>query len=145
MSLSRGNRGTIKLNNISVYSYEDAQITPHFSQRKVTLSLEPHLKSIIKVENKSLYCSASFNDTEVTLLSVNPGKTFIYFDGILQINDNRALVLIIVTINERGGITYDENLYVFSTNTSFNIIPTTVQKEFQTYSSINGFSNHTIC
>ena len=137
MALSRGVRGTIKLNNISVYTYEKAQITPPFTKRKSSLSLGSILKLILSV-NKSIYCSASFKDTEITLESLKPGKAYMYFEGILEKNDNKALALIIINIDERGSITFDENINVFSTNPTFNKVPSTIQKQYQTYSSIDG-------
>ncbi len=138
MSLPKGLRGYISLNNISVYSYENAQVITPFTQKEIKISLESYLKLIIKVENKSKYCEISFsNDNLVaTFKSLKPGKTYIYFNGILKSNDNKALVLVIVTIDERGYISYDENLYIFSDDSSLNTIPSTIQKEYNTYSSL---------
>ena len=141
MSLSRGVRGTIKLNNISVYTYEKAQISPPFTKRKRSLSLGSILKLILSV-NKSIYCSATFKDTEITIESLKPGKTYMYFEGILEKNDNKALVLIIMNVDERGNITFDENINVFSTNPAFNKVPSTIQKQYQTYSSIDGIDTN---
>ena len=141
MSLSRGVRGTIKLNNISVYTYEKAQISPPFTKRKRSLSLNSILKLILSV-NKSIYCSATFKDTEITIESLKPGKTYMYFEGILEKNDNKALVLIIMNVDERGSITFDENINIFSTNPAFNKVPSTIQKQYQTYSSIDGIDTN---
>ena len=140
MSLCKGSRGCIKLNNISVYSYENAQIIPPFTQKEIKISLESYLKSIINIENKSIYCASSFynENLEVTFKSLKPGKTYMYFNGILKSNDNKALVLVIVTIDERGYISYDENIYIFSDDTSHNKIPSTIQKEFNTYTFLDG-------
>ena len=44
--------------------------------------------------------------------------------------------MVIVTIDERGYISYDENIYIFSDDTSHNKIPSTIQKEFNTYTSL---------
>lgn len=63
-----------------------------------------------------------------------------YIEGILKINDNKALVLVIVNIDERGKISY-EKIYIFSTDISFNKIPTTILKEYHTYSSIEDLDN----
>ncbi len=50
------------------------------------------------------------------------------------------MVLVIVNIDERGKISY-EKIYIFSTDISFNKIPTTILKEYHTYSSIEGLDN----
>ena len=142
MSLPRGSRGTIKLNNISVYSYENAQINIPFTEREIIISLNSELKLIIEGVNKSIYCEASFEDTEITIKSKRPGKTYMYFNGILKINDNKALILIIIDIDERGFITYDdEKIYYFSTDINYNKIPSTIQKEYHTDSSIDDLDN----
>ena len=46
MELTNGERGIIKLNNISVYSYEYAQITPPFTEKEIKISLDSDLKLI---------------------------------------------------------------------------------------------------
>lgn len=135
MNLSRNESGLIRLNNISIYSYENAQISSSFTQKTLTISLESDLKLISDV-NKSSYCSASFKDTNVTIKSTKSGKTYMYFEGILQANDNKALILLIIKIEKNGSISC-ENKYIFSTALSFNKIPSTIQKEFKTYSSID--------
>jgi len=135
MSLCKGSRGCIKLSNISIYSYENALIDVPFNQKEIKVSLESYLKLIVNIGNKSIYCSSSYSDEnlEVTFKSLKPGKTYMYFNGILKSNDNKALALIIVTIDERGYLSYDENIYIFSDQTSHNKIPSTIQKEFNTY------------
>lgn len=151
MILPSGTRGTIKLNNISVYSYENAQISTFFKEREIKVLLgasftEKEIKIslndlslIIEVVNKSSYCTASFADTEVTIKSKKAGKTYMYFSGILKKNDNKALVLVIIDIDQSGSITYDnKKIYYFSTDINYNKIPSTVQKEYHTDSSING-------
>ena len=92
MSLCKGARGCIKLNNISVYSYENAQIIAPFTQKEIKLSLESYLKLIVDIGNKSIYCASSFSNEnlEVTFKSLKPGKTYMYFNGILKTNDNKA-------------------------------------------------------
>ena len=140
MELTNGARGVIKLNNISVYTYEYAQITPPFTEKKIKISLDSDLKLIKGFINKSLYCSESFNNLEVVFKGLKPGKTYMYIEGILKINNNRAIVLIIVKIDERGNA-YIENKYIFSTDISFNKIPSTISKEYHTYSSIEGLDN----
>ena len=49
--------------------------------------------------------------------------------------------MIIVKIDERGNISF-ENKFIFSTNISFNKIPSTISKEYHTYSSIEGLDNN---
>ena len=137
MSTARGIRGCIKLNNISVYSYENALINPPFKQKEINISLEPEFIFVISV-NKSLFCSASFKDTEATIKSLKHGKSYIYFNGILNMNDNKSLYLIIVEIDERGNITYDENKYIFSVDPTFDKVPSTIHKEYKTSSSLDG-------
>ena len=140
MEISKGARGTIKLNNISVYTYEYAQIIPPFIEKELKISFDSDLKLITGFINKSLCCSTSFDDTEVIFKGLKPGKINMYFEGILKINDNKALVLVIVNIDERGKIIY-ENIYIFSTDISFDKVPTTILKEYHTYSSIEGLDN----
>ena len=135
MNLSRNASGLIRLNNISVYSYENAQISSSFTQNTLTMSLGSDLKLISDV-NKSSYCSVSFKDTEVTIKSTKSGKTYIYFEGILKANDNKALLLLIIKIDENLSISCEKK-YIFSTDLSFNKTPSTIQKEFKTYSSVD--------
>ena len=73
MSLCKGSRGCIKLNNISVYSYENAKIIVPFTQKEVKISLESYLKLIVNIENKSIYCTSSFTSENlvVTFKSLN--------------------------------------------------------------------------
>ena len=63
-----------------------------------------------------------------------------YFEGILNINDNKCLDLIFVEIDERGFISF-ENPIIFSTPIDFDKTPSSIQKEFHTYSSIKGLDN----
>ena len=142
MTLANGPRGLIRLSNISVYTHEYAQIIPPFTKRKINIPLNSDLKSIYNIVNKSIYCSASYSNSniEVTIESLKPGKSNMYFEGILNLNDNKCLVLIVVEIDERGFISY-ENPIIFSTPIDFDKTPSTIQKEFHTYSSIEGLDN----
>ena len=140
ISLGKNYRAFIWLNNISIYSNEKMEITPQLTQKELKISLDSYLLSIYDIVNKSIYCSATFEDTEVTIKSIHEGKTYMYLDGILKINDNKALVLLIIKIDERGLISCDD-LYIFSSDPNFDKIPTTVQKEFHTNSSIEGLDN----
>ena len=142
MTLANGPRGIVRISNISVYTHEYAQIIPPFTKRKINIPLNSDLKSIYNIVNKSIYCSASYSNrnVEVTIESLKPGKSNMYFEGILNINDNKCLVLIVVEIDERGFITY-ENPIIFSTSIDFDKTPSTIQKEFHTYSSIEGLDN----
>ena len=101
------------------------------------LSINSQIKSISNVSNKSIYCTVSLLDKEIIVKSIKPGKTYLYFDGILQINNNKALILYIINIDERGFISND-GFYIFSTDISFDKTPSTIEKEFKTYSSIEG-------
>ena len=141
MNIGKLYRGLLRLNNISIYSYENMEINPQFTQRNLTISLESELKLITSIINKSEYCSMTFEDTDITIKSIKEGKTNIYIDGILNINDNKALILLIIKIDERGYL-FCEDLYTFSTDINYNKIPTTVQKEYHTRSSIDGLDNN---
>lgn len=140
MDLPRKTRGLIRLNNISVYSYENAQTKASSSSAKTkVISLSSYVSLIISV-NKSLYCNSSFKDAQLTLESLKEGKTYIYVDSILKDGETRALVLLIVSINSKGEISY-ENPTIFSTDPNFNKKPTTIQKSFKTYSSIDSLDS----
>ena len=141
MILGKHYRALIKLNNISLYSYDQMKITPEFKQNQLKISLDTYLISIINVVNKSLYCNVSFEDTEVSIESIEEGTTYMYFDGILNESNNKALVLLIIKIDERGLVSCDD-LYIFSIDPNFDKIPSTIQKEYHTTSSIEGLDNN---
>lgn len=63
-----------------------------------------------------------------------------YLDGILKINENKALVLLIIKIDEKNLILCDD-IYIFSSGPNFDKIPTTVHNVFHTSSSIEGLDN----
>lgn len=67
--IGRGYFGTVRLNNISVYTYENALVSPIFTQRPKTLSLENYLNSITNLVGKSNYCLVSFSGKEITVTS----------------------------------------------------------------------------
>ena len=108
-----------------------------FAEKHLNISLSNQLKLIVGVAHQSSYCSASFNDLEVTLRSLKPGKGYVYLNGILQSNDNKALVLLIVTIADNGSLATGDPM-IFATSPKFDKIPTTVQKEYQTTSATDG-------
>ena len=100
------------------------------------ISLATDLKHITGVVNKSLYCSATYSDTSLTIKSLKEGKINILFKGVLNINDEIAYILITITIDERGFISYDDTFYIFSKPLDFDKGPSTIQKDFHTYSSL---------
>jgi hypothetical protein len=67
MSLGKNYRAFIWLNNISIYTYDKMEITPQLTQKELKISLDSYLLSIYDIVNKSIYCSATFEDTEVTI------------------------------------------------------------------------------
>ena len=108
-----------------------------FVQKNLRVSLDNQLKSIVGIVHQSSYCSATYADLEVTVHSLKPGKGYIYLDGILKSNDNRALVLLAIIIADNGSLATGDPM-IFATSPTFDKIPTTVQKEFQTTSATNG-------
>ena len=108
-----------------------------FAQKHLDISLDNQLKTILGVSHQSSYCSASFSGLQVTVRSLKPGKGYIYLDGILKSNDNKALVLLIITIADNGSLAAGDPM-IFSTSPNFNKIPSTIQKEFQTSSGTEG-------
>ena len=143
MSLPRYTRGIIRLNNISIYSYENLEINTPFNEKTQIISLNSYLESINNIPNKSIYCEISYDFTNVTIKSIRAGKTYVYLDGILNINlstnlnniNDKALALLIINIDERGFISCEE-IYIFATDPNFNKIPSTIQKDFHTYTTL---------
>ena len=84
--MAKGSRGILQLNNVSVYTFENSQITPPFTERTLDISLSPILKLVTGVENKSLYCSVIYSNTSVTIKSIKEGKTNMLFKGIVKVN-----------------------------------------------------------
>ena len=103
-----------------------------FTEKSLKVSLDSQLKLIVGIVHQSSYCSASFSDLQVNIRSHKAGKGYIYLDGILKSNDNRALVLLIITIAENGSLATGDPM-IFSTSPKFNKTPTTIQKEYQTH------------
>ena len=108
-----------------------------FVKKHLKISLEDHLKLIVRIVQQSSYCSAIFRDLEVVVDSLKPGNGNIYLEGILKSNDNKALVMLPIVIADNGSLA-SKAPYIFSTDPSFNKVPTTVQKELQTTSATDG-------
>ena len=108
-----------------------------FVKKHLKISLEEHLKLIVRIVQQSSYCSAIFRDLEVVVDSLKPGNGNIYLEGILKSNDNKALVMLPIVIADNGSLA-SKAPYIFSTDPSFNKVPTTVQKELQTTSATDG-------
>ena len=111
-----------------------------FTKRRLRISLSSQLKSITGIYHSSSYCSVSYSGLQITLTSLKPGTGYIYLNGIFKSNDNKAVVLFIVLIADNGSLSTGDP-YIFTVDPSFDKIPTTVQKELQTYSSIEGLDN----
>jgi len=111
-----------------------------FIKRRLRISLSSKLKSITGIYHKSSYCDVSYSGLQVTLTSKKPGTGYIYLNGILSSNDNKAVVLFIVLVAENGSLSTGDP-YILTVDPTFDKIPTTVQKELQTYSSIEGLDN----
>ena len=111
-----------------------------FVEKHLRVSLDNQLKLIVGIAHQSSYCSATYNDLEVTIRSLKPGKGYIYLDGILKSNDNKALVLLTIVIADNGSLATGDPM-IFATSPSFDKVPTTVQKESQTSSAIDGLDN----
>ena len=108
-----------------------------FTKRRLRISLSSQLKSITGIYHPSSYCSISYNGLQVTLTSLKQGTGYIYLNGILNSNDNKAVILLIVIVSANGSLSTGEP-YIFTTDPNFDKIPTTVQKEMKTYSSVEG-------
>ena len=108
-----------------------------FVEKNMRVSLDGQLKSIIGIVHQSSYCSATFQNLQVTVHSLKTGRGNIYLDGILKSNDERCLVLLAIIIGSNGSLATGDPT-IFSTSSNFNKIPTTVQKELQTSSATDG-------
>ena len=65
-----------------------------FKNKHLKVELQDHLKLIIAIVHQSSFCSAEFTDLTVTVNSLKPGTGYIYLEGILKSNDNKALVML---------------------------------------------------
>ena len=108
-----------------------------FKNKHLKVELQDHLKLIIAIVHQSSFCSAEFTDLTVTVNSLKPGTGYIYLEGILKSNDNKALVMLSIKIADNGSLATGTP-YIFATDPNFNKIPTTVQKELQTNSAVDG-------
>ena len=111
-----------------------------FTKRNLKVSLSNQLKSITGIYHPSSYCQVSYSGLQVTFTSQKEGTAYIYLKGISNFNDNKAVILYIVIIAANGSLSTGDP-YIFTTDSSFNKVPSTIQKEFQTYSSIEGLDN----
>ena len=107
-----------------------------FTKRRLRVSLSSKLKSITGVYHQSSYCSVSYSGLQVTLTSLKTGTGYVYLNGILNSNDNKAVVLFIVIVAANGSLSTGDP-YIFTTDPNFDKVPTTVQKQLQTYSSVD--------
>jgi len=108
-----------------------------FKTKHLKVQLQDHLKLITTIVHQSSYCSCGFADLTVTINSLKPGTGYIYLEGILKSNDNKALVMLSIKIADNGNLAASAP-YIFTTDPNFNKIPTTVQKELQTNSAVDG-------
>ena len=106
-----------------------------FIKRRLRISLSSHLRSITGIYHPSSYCSVAYNNLQITLTSLKPGTGYIYLNGILKSNDNKAIVLFIVIVASNGSLSTGEP-YIFTQEPNFDKVPSTIQKEFNTYSSV---------
>ena len=106
-----------------------------FIKRRLRISLSSHLRSITGIYHPSSYCSVAYNNLQITLTSLKPGTGYIYLNGILKSNDNKAIVLFIVIVASNGSLSTGEP-YIFTQEQNFDKVPSTIQKEFNTYSSV---------
>ena len=111
-----------------------------FTKRRLRVSLSSYFKSITGIYHPSSYCSVSYSGLQLTFTSEKAGTCYIYLNGILNSNDNKAVVLFIVIVGANGSLSTGDP-YVFTTDPNFDKVPTTIQKELQTYSSIEGLDN----
>ena len=108
-----------------------------FTRRRLRINAPSEIKAITGIYHSSSYCSVSYTSSKITLTSEKAGNAYIYLNGILNINDNKAVILYIVFVAENGSLSTGEP-YIFSTDPNFTKIPTTIQKELGTTSSTDG-------
>ena len=107
-----------------------------FTKRRLRISLSSQLKSITGIYHPSSYCLLTYTNLQITLTSLKPGTAYIYLNGILKSNDNKAIILLIVIVASNGSLSTGDP-YIFSQDPNFTKIPSTVQKELNTYSSVD--------
>ena len=108
-----------------------------FTRRRLRISLSSYLKSITGIYHGTGCCSVTASNLQVILTSIKPGIGYLYLNGIYYLNDNKAVVLLIVMVAENGTLSTGDPI-IITTDPNFNKVPTTVQKELGTYSSVEG-------
>ena len=108
-----------------------------FTRRRLRISLSSYLKSITGIYHGTGCCSVTASNLQVILTSIKPGIGYLYLNGIYYLNDNKAVVLLIVIVAENGTLSTGDPI-IITTDPNFNKVPTTVQKELGTYSSVEG-------
>ena len=134
MSIGRGARGGLQLDNISIYSYENAAITPTFTSRSITINLSTYDAISLSSVNLSNYVNTSLNETTITITSIKEGNTYIYVKGIISGNIN-VYFLIPTNVDERGFLSY-ENILVIGTSSSFDKTVIVIEDVYHTSSAV---------
>ena len=134
MSIGKGARGGLKLDNISIYTYENAAIIPTFTSRSITIDLSTYNAISLSSVNLSKYVNSSLNGKKITITSIKEGNTYIYVEGIISGNIN-VYFLIPITVDERGILSY-ENILVIGTSTSFDKNVIVIEDVYNTSSAV---------
>ena len=108
-----------------------------FVKRRLRIDVPSDIKAITGIYHPSTYCSVTYTDTKITLTSTSPGNAYIYLNGLMKSTDEKAVILYIILVAENGSLSTGEP-YIFSKDPNFTKIPTTIQKELGTTSSIEG-------
>ena len=106
-----------------------------FTKRRLRISISTHFKSITGIYHPSSYCSVAYSSLQITISSLKPGVGYVYLNGILNSNDSKAIILFIVIVAANGSISTGDP-FIFTEDPNFDKVPSTTQKEFHTYSSV---------
>ena len=106
-----------------------------FTKRRLRISISTHFKSITGIYHPSSYCSVAYSSLQITISSLKPGVGYVYLNGILNSNDSKAIILFIVIVVANGSISTGDP-FIFTEDPNFDKVPSTTQKEFHTYSSV---------